>query len=394
MIFFCLQWPRPDSTRHVYGQPEWYDEFESAEWNDRVVGISTGRFKPPFGRPVTDLSISLPSRVIGDFVWTCYSDCIVTDDVLSLFRNAGFTGFDARRVDIERIVGVSRKRMREEPLPPLWELLILGEGGDADPASGIRVIGHDEATGNPIYSSFRNGIIVDEDNWDGSDFFRINGYYRYYLVTERVSRLIIERQLVNCMLIPSHKLEWGSDFRNEDLEARRREFAARSLESLLSELDSEDTRDWLAVLFALGEKGEAGALDAIIKKFAHPDPIYWTSAAGAAAAIYLHKDTSEHTRHALFTRLRDLLNHDNYIVRKSAATTFLRIGGERAAKEVLILLEDEHEAVRSTAIFVMEQLHYKPALEAIKRLIKDPSKRVRVRVRAREAYREMSADLP
>ena len=67
------------------------------------------------------------------------------------------------------------------------------------------------------YSSFRNGIIVDEKEWDGSDFFVINGYPKFILVTERVKRFVIEHHLTNCELVPSEKLEWGTTIRPEDI---------------------------------------------------------------------------------------------------------------------------------------------------------------------------------
>lgn len=171
------------------------------------MGLSKGRIGLPIGSPRVDLIIILPSPKIGDFIWTWYSDCIVTDGKLSLFRQAGFTGFEARPVTVEKIKRLSRKRREEVPIPPLWELMIKGKGGDADPESGIHVIGQNKESGTLEYSSFRNGIIVDEANWDGSDFFTVNGYPKYILVTEKVKELIVGHQLTNCALIPSHMPE-------------------------------------------------------------------------------------------------------------------------------------------------------------------------------------------
>ncbi len=72
------------------------------------------------------------------------------------------------------------------------------------------------------YSSYQNGILVDEAQWDGSDFFTVNGYPKHILVTERVKDLIIAHRLTNCVLIPAEKLRWPETvMRPEDLYRER-----------------------------------------------------------------------------------------------------------------------------------------------------------------------------
>ena len=141
----------------------------------------------------------LPFPEIGDFVWTLYSEAVVPDRTLSLFRNAGFTGFEARPVKVEKIVGFSRKQTEQLTIPLLRELVITGQGGDAAAESKIRLIDHCEGCGYKEYSSFHNGLVVDEAKWDGSDFFTVNGYTKFILVTERVKDLIMSHQLTNCV---------------------------------------------------------------------------------------------------------------------------------------------------------------------------------------------------
>lgn len=59
----------------------------------------------------------------------------------------------------------------------LWELAVTGTAGKAHADSGIRVLERCEACGAVESSSFRsNGIIVDEERWDGSDFFLTEEY--------------------------------------------------------------------------------------------------------------------------------------------------------------------------------------------------------------------------
>jgi hypothetical protein len=385
--FYRLQSRSAGKPHLIYGRPEWEGRFGRAEWSDKVGGLSTGRLLPPYGEPGVDLPIILPSLKLGDFVWTWYSDCILAEGALSLFRQAGFTGFEARPIIVEKIKRLSRKRREEVTIPSLWELLIQGKGGDAAPESGIYPLYEIEDSGRFSYSSFRNGIIVDEANWDGSDFFTVNGYPKYILVTERVKELIIVHELTNCALIPSHKLEWSSGIRPEESLAQTRAIASRPLESLIADLESSDVS--IDIIHALGHKGDPGAVDPLLGKFDNPDPLIWYAAAGAVASIARNKHLSEEVREEIFSKISGLVTHDDPLVRKTAGTALGYIGGERAAEEVMRLLEDPDELVRDTGAFVLGFLRYKPALEAVRRLTRDRSKKVRETARRME--RELSS---
>jgi hypothetical protein len=67
------------------------------------------------------------------------------------------------------------------------------------------------------YSSFRHGVIVNERQWDGSDFFTVNGYPRIILISQRATDVIVDNELTNCALVPAHELRWASLSRPEDL---------------------------------------------------------------------------------------------------------------------------------------------------------------------------------
>ncbi|MEW6533782.1 MAG: HEAT repeat domain-containing protein [Thermodesulfobacteriota bacterium] len=373
-VFYHLDYPS-DTPHQVYGRTEWQRRFGTGSWSDKVGGLSTGRLVPPYGETRVDLTIMLPSPKIGDFVWTWASDCIVTDRTLSLFTQASFTGFKARPVTVDKIKRVSKKRREKLTIPPLSELLIQGKGGDAAAESGIYPLYEIEDSGGLQYSSFRNGIIVDESNWDGSDFFTANGYHKYILVTERVKECIIGHQLTNCALIPSHKLEWGSGVRPEESLEETRTLAGRPLESLLADLEASEKP--MDMIHALAHKGDPRAVDPLIRKFDHPDPFIWNPAADAVVSIARHKQTPEEIRQEIFSKLEGLLHDENPQVRKSAATAFGFIGGDRAAEELVELFEDPDESVRSTSVFMIGHLCYKPALEGVRRLTRDRSKTVR-----------------
>ena len=390
--FYHLQYPTPTNPHQVYGRPEWERRFGTAEWIEKSAGFSTGRLLPPYGQPRKDLTIILPSVRVGDFVWTWYSDCIVTDRTLTLFKQAGFTGFESRPVTVEKIKRLSRKRTDEVIIPRLWELPIIGKGGEAAPESGIYPLYEIEDCYMKRfqYSSFRNGIIVDEANWDGSDFFTINGYPNFILASERVKELITDHQLTNCALIPSHKLEWGSGITPEESHAQTLELAGRPLESLLADLENPELiKD---AIDGLGYKGDPRAVDPLISKFDDPDHDIWTSAASAVAAIIRHKENPEHVREQIFSKLCALLAHDNSRVHRSAATALCNINTDGAAEQVTKLLDDPDEWVRYTAVFELGVRHYRPALEAVRRLTKDSSQRVRKT--ARTMVERLECDFP
>lgn len=224
--FYRLGAPYPDERYDLYGRTEWANRFGRAEWTDAVHDSVPGIVCPidpnhrRAGDRTMDLHIVLPSPRIGDFVWTWMSECLVTDRVLQLFRQVGLTGFEVRPVVVEGVKRLGKKGL--EKIPTLWELVVTGRGGDARPESGIRIIYQCEACGLVKYSSYKNGILVDEERWDGSDFFTVNGYPKYILVTERVKDLIMAHRLTNCVLIPAEALRWPEGMpRPEDVYLKR-----------------------------------------------------------------------------------------------------------------------------------------------------------------------------
>ncbi|MBE7467723.1 MAG: hypothetical protein DPW09_20460 [Anaerolineae bacterium] len=216
-IFYKLQQPFFDEEYLVYGDPSWDKEYGRAEWANEVI-VET--IKCPVypshqraGERIGNLVILLPSGKTADFVWTWYSDCLITDRVLRLFEEAKFTGFTVKPVEV-KLKDQSGKELIAPPV--LWELVVTGKGGEADPRSGIRQIYACPHCGLKVYSSFQDGVIVNEQTWDGSDFFTITGY-QFIIVTERVKNFIVEHTLINCVLIPSQNLVWKVLTRPEDL---------------------------------------------------------------------------------------------------------------------------------------------------------------------------------
>jgi hypothetical protein len=393
--FYRLSAPYPEEQYRVYGLPEWAKRFGRAEWSENVVHMDIGRFggslprgHPKAGLDQIDLTIILPSPDVGDFVWTWYSDCIVTAETLARFEEAGFTGFEVRPVIVEKVKSLGRKRRAEVVIPSLWELMVTGKGGDAAPESGIHII---EGVGEPgavIYSSFRNGIVVDEANWDGSDFFTVNGYPKYLLVTERVRELITAHGLTNCTLVPSRELEWKGGVRKEEFFAEGRALAEKDLSSLLADLENPGSLR-VRTIHAVADKRDPRAIKPLIKLFSHPDGLLADSAASALASIGGPKQTSEQVRAEIFSRLRSLLSDENPKIRRLSAKALGRMEGEQAGEEMIKLLQDPDASVRNTAVFQIGQLCYTPALEEVRRLTKDADPIVRKA--ARRISKELAA---
>ena len=99
------------------------------------------------GKRLSDLKVLLPRGrgVVEDVVWTWYNECLIQDHVLSVFKDAGFTGFDVKPVTAHF------KRTGQE-FARLWELVLTGWAGMASAESGIRLIERCDGCGLLTYS--------------------------------------------------------------------------------------------------------------------------------------------------------------------------------------------------------------------------------------------------
>ena len=149
------------------------------------------------GDRIGNLKVKLAGKKYGDFLWT-FLDWIITEEVVKIFRDNKISGYKLKPVEI-----TNRK------LPyKLNELIVTGKGGDAHADSGICLKGKCDYCSLKYYSAFENGIIVNENNWDGSDLFTVTGYPGYNLITEKVKDLIVEHKLTGVIITPAHELKW------------------------------------------------------------------------------------------------------------------------------------------------------------------------------------------
>lgn len=186
--FICLS--PPESLRK---RVQWVD----AEMNLEQVICPKYEGHMSGGRRLTNLSVELPKLPVDDFVWTWYSECLIQDRVLKLFRQNGVTGFDVKPVK-------ARFKGRTTTVPPkLWELVVTGWAGMAPPESGIKLKYSCDACALKEYSCFTNpGALINESAWDGSDMFIVWPMPAFIFITHSVMQIIIKNRLKGASMVP------------------------------------------------------------------------------------------------------------------------------------------------------------------------------------------------
>lgn len=188
---------QPELTRRL---AEWVDD--EVELDQVICPRNPGHRRG--GKRLSDLSVILPGPPVEDFVWTWYSECLIQDRVLNLFREAGLTGFEVKPVR-------ARFRRLQSIAPPrLWELVVTGWAGMAPPESGVRLVESCPGCGLLGYSSVTNpSQLISESQWDGSDFFIVWPLVRFVFVTERAAQVVRANQLKGARLVPPRELKFS-----------------------------------------------------------------------------------------------------------------------------------------------------------------------------------------
>jgi len=202
---------------------EWVDD--ETETEQIICPANPGHRRG--GKRLTDLSITLPGNSTEDFVWTWYSECLLTDRVLELFKAEGFTGFEVKSVKAKY------KKAKITP-PRLWELVRTGWGGMASPESGIKLAWSCQSCGMLRYSPcLHPDKLIDESQWDGSDFFMVWPLSWCIFITDRVAEIIRNQHLSGVVIKPPSELARdfsdGEEFGGGRLSWRMPEARAREI---------------------------------------------------------------------------------------------------------------------------------------------------------------------
>jgi len=183
--------------------------YKTADWVESAVNLDSvicpidpGHRRA--GKRSSNLAVALKSRRFGDFIWTWYSDCVITDRVAQIFRERKLTGFGLAPAR----VSLDTRGLNDISLPKVWELRIEGWAGMAPQESGIKLDQYCPACGDLHYTNFSDpSKLIDVSQWDGSDFFMVWPLPRFIFVTDRVHKIIREEKLKGCTLIPVEQLE-------------------------------------------------------------------------------------------------------------------------------------------------------------------------------------------
>lgn len=177
----------PDSTRKL---AEWADD----EVETKKVSCPLDPGHRGGGKRLSDLSVVLPRGTVQDFTWTWLSDCLIQDHVVNLFRQEGFTGFEVKPVK-------ARFKYGEAEPPTLWELVRTGWAGLARPECGINRTYFCVGCKHVKYSGLEHPeLLIDEAQWDGSDFFMVWPLPLFVFVSQRVADCIRDHRLTGVVL--------------------------------------------------------------------------------------------------------------------------------------------------------------------------------------------------
>jgi len=108
MTSFYIGSPNRSRGEFIYGDPNWLRKFDTADWDKKLefeIIFRNCPIDPKHRNAIrtAGLKVELPSPKLGDFIWTFYSECLITDHVLGLFNDAGFTGFDVKPVEVVKV---------------------------------------------------------------------------------------------------------------------------------------------------------------------------------------------------------------------------------------------------------------------------------------------------
>jgi hypothetical protein len=159
------------------------------------------------GARVGNLHLLIADNVLQDFMWTSYGNCLIEEKTRLLFLAEGFTGLQTAPVHLRY------EPPSERPLPILHELKLTGWGGVARPESGVRIIRNCATCGLLEYSPFTNGeLILDQNQWEGTDFFMVWPMPLYVFITDRVATFIRAKGLSGAEILELRKMRLPRGF--------------------------------------------------------------------------------------------------------------------------------------------------------------------------------------
>ena len=138
------------------------------DWEEKKCSVGGGYQRG--GERITDLSIELPSFKVTHFMRTQLNDWILTEKTAMLFEEAGFIDCRLKPVTVVKVRMKTETRFRNYGNLLRW---VMGERSVWD--QGLNC-GEWDTRGIKRYTDFRQGLFIDEFQWNGPYFFPSGRY--------------------------------------------------------------------------------------------------------------------------------------------------------------------------------------------------------------------------
>ena len=166
-----------------------------SEWltRDQALGLFRGEIQLPSPLRLGTYSGGHPS----DFLWAGLTHIIcISQRVVDLLSENGITGWSVYPVEVFGRNG--------EPLPKYNGLSVIGPDCVRDRSRSQIVDKPPPVDGGRGYQVY-HGLYFDENQWDGSDFFRVLGIAT--VVTDKVYRIFKRAKVTNVRFTPLTEVE-------------------------------------------------------------------------------------------------------------------------------------------------------------------------------------------
>ena len=159
------------------------------------------------GNRIGELSVLIKNRLIGDVLWTWYNECVIQDRLFKKLIDKKFTGYEIKKIKTH----FKNENNNADKLQ-FHEFVITGTAGDASAKSGVCLVDYCKYCMDSEFSAPTNlSELIDEKEWDGSDFFIVWPLAKYIIVTSRVAKFFNEENINGARLIKVENLSFGKN---------------------------------------------------------------------------------------------------------------------------------------------------------------------------------------
>jgi|GEM_PF-3169541 len=197
--FWILDEPR--DTEATHRRAEWNEDAD-IRYQQITCPLNPGHRRAD--ARLTPASLVLPDLDPYDFVWSTWT-CLVQRSVLRIFEQAGLTGFKTLPAEV-------RFKRSRSPAPEFCELVATGSAGSLSAESGFRVLRTCPGCGLQETTRIVDPEkVIDESEWDGTDFFQLLPGMTRLFVTGNVARTLVHSSLKGWEILSLHEMRGWFD---------------------------------------------------------------------------------------------------------------------------------------------------------------------------------------